>query len=105
MGIDVSACSMYGIECDSLSDAAELLVAKGIMSEEEADESLDCGELQGEHDYGFTVYSCYSGGEGVLGIYIDAEDFYMKPSCAAHQVVEVKNVFPEAKFHLFCQWY
>lgn len=103
MGLDVSAYSMYGIECSSLSDAAEILVAKGIMSEEEADESIDCGELQGEHPYGFTVYSCYTGGEGVLGIYIDAEDLFMYPSDSMEKVYKVVEVFPEAKFHLFVQ--
>ena len=104
MGLSVSAYSMYGIECDSFDEAVEILVTKGIMSEKEGSLSEDAGELCGDHPYGFTVYSCYTGEEGVLGIYIDVDDFLEDEHHSKFRISEVVKVFPEAKFHLFCQY-
>jgi len=105
MSLDAKAYSMFGIECNSMSDAVELLVSKGVMTQEEADESLDCGELCGEHPYNFAVYSCYEGGRGFLGIEVDACDLYCKIKHKWDDVASAAGLFePEGYFHVFVQW-
>ena len=98
MGVDVTAYTMYGKEFDSFSDAADFLVAKGVLTEDEADEAKNDGEFYECHGklrhLDYQTYSCYVENGGILGVQITVREALEKHS-------EVCNWMDDS----FCQWH
>jgi hypothetical protein len=85
MSINYTSMIIYGKEFDSLEDALADLLGKGKIDEKGFHSALDYGDLNDPDELlTWQVYSCYSGGSGVLGVEVSARDLYTEPQeCAA----------------------
>lgn len=109
MSVDVTACTMYGKEFDSFSDAIDFLEGAGILNEADAEQSIDCGEfctqdgnLPANLDY--QTYSHYSGHGGILGVQITVREALEKHSEVCNWMDKMTALLgPGCRLHTFCQ--
>lgn len=105
MSIDYSNVTMYGKEFDSFKDAMEFLHTQSETSEAELNKALEDQEYNDPDDLlTWQVYSCYSGGAGILGIETSAHLLYTKPQDCAILFASVNGKFGEGcEIHDFVQ--
>lgn len=110
MGVDVTAYTMYGKEFDSFDDAADFLVSKGLLTDEEADEAkeygefYECGKLPKHLDY--QTYSCYQSCGGILGVQITVRGCLENLAGVKSRMEQMDDIVgPGCKLHSFCQWH
>lgn len=108
MGIDYSAMLMYGVEVDSFEDAVSELKHNNVVSEQQAEQIIEDGEiwgLEGAKDILYQTYSYYYHCGGVLGVTLSLEDINTP---ALEEIKKrVDSLFPKSKceLHHFVQVY
>lgn len=90
MGVSYNNTIMYGKEFESFTEAMEHLQYLGKISEEECKDFIESGEYYLEYrSISFQVYSCYTGGAGILGEEISAKTLYTDPEYTKKVTEEV----------------
>jgi hypothetical protein len=93
---------MFGIAFDSMDAAMNHLLARGVITEEQAADFVDDGEIWGLY-VEWQLESCYSGSNGVLGCHIKNVDLVKLEQIIANVQAELGN--DNLKLHNFVYWY
>ena len=107
MSVDYRNIIMYGKEFDCFVDAMTDLLGSGCIDEEEFEYILYNEEYNDLDDLlTWQVYSCYTGGAGVLGVEISAKTLYTKPQECATLFASVDGKLGKGcEVHEFVQVY
>lgn len=105
MGVDYSNRIVYGKEFDSFNEALQHLVDRGIITEEESDDSLDSGEVEGTDGWlDWVQYSYYGPSKGVLGMRTSAKEMFKEEDTFKHHCGKVTGLIGEGcEVHEFVQ--
>lgn len=103
MGVDTRACCMLGIAFDSFEEALNHLLARGKITEDDAKDFKDRGEIDSLAYVEWQIESCYSGSGGVLGWHVDNFDLENLKVVMA----ELADTLGEGnlEMHNFVYWY
>lgn len=102
MGVDTRACCMFGIAFESMDAALNHLLSRGKITEDEAAEFEDSGEIEGLW-VDWQIESCYSGSNGVLGYPINNINIDKLKEVIAGVSEELGE--ENLKLHNFVYWY
>lgn len=109
MSVDVTAYTMYGKEFDSFGDVVDFLLNYEYITEEEADESNECGEIAGKNlpnIVSYQTYTHYAEHGGVLGVEISAREAIEKNGEVRGWMGTIEGVLGTGcDIHSFCQWH
>jgi len=105
MGVDYRNVIIYGKEFDSFICAMDDLLYNKIITDEEYEDHCENGEYYKENSLiEWEVYSCYTGGVGILGLEVSAKNLYTQPEACQKNFKEVDKLLGDGcEVHEFVQ--
>lgn len=105
MGVDTRAVCMLGKYFEDFDACLEFLKERGFITEEQVEESQDCGELPEDFALEYQTISCYSEEGGYLGRKITNSTSLHTVHKLADEVRSVVGEDGSVGIHNFVYWY